>query len=215
MPAAPPRCPWIGIDPGARWTGIVVRNGTCLLGWTVIDRQKVDPDSERHTPKTMEAVAEAIGLLADPATCRIAIEDAIAPNPHVTRQDGSSLTNPRGIIETARMVGYLQCAFPGAVVVRPNGHGSNALASYLDGPGGIVTTTGPGLVTAREKTNAIRMRRLATRAPDNPPQCHARSGWDIAGAAAAEARIEQGRLRLAQHRQAHARPATTRRRRIS
>jgi hypothetical protein len=203
------RCAWIGIDPGARWTGIVVRNGTRLLGWTVIDRQKVDPDSERHTPKTMEAVAEAIGLLADPATCRIAIEDAIAPCPHMRRQDGSSLTNPRDIIETARLVGYLQCAFPGAVIVRPHTHGSQALASYPD-----------ELVTARERASAIRRRKLLAPAPHNSPQCHIRSGWDVAGAAAAEARIEQGRLRLAQHRAAHAtaRPLTKpprRRRRTS
>jgi hypothetical protein len=207
MPATPQRCPWIGIDPGARWTGIVVRDGMTLLGWTVIDRKKIDPDSERHTPATMEAVVEAVGLLADPATCRIAIEDADRPNPHVTRKNGNSLIDTRHIIDTARLVGYLQCAFPHAVIVRTNGHGSQALASYPHGPDGIVTDT--------ERANAIRRGRLMAPAPRNPPQCHARSGWDIAGAAATEARIAEGRLRLAQHRQAHARPATTRRRRIS
>lgn len=196
---------WIGIDPGARWTGIVARDGTRLLGSTVIDRHKVEPDTDRPGGATMEAITEAVGLLADPATARIAVEDAIAPNPHVRRRDGNSLTNPHAIIDTARIVGYLQCAFPEIVLVRPGGNGSQALTSYPR-----------ALVTDREWANAIRAHRLLESAPSNPPQCHARSAWDCAGTAATEARITEGRRRLEAHRAAHANePATRHRRRTS
>lgn len=186
---------WIGIDPGARWTGIVARDRTRLLGWTVTDRHKIEPGVDRPGVATMEAIAEAVGLLADPATARVAVEDAIAPNPYVRRRDGNSLTNPQAIIDTARLVGYLQCAFPEIVLIRPGGNGSQALASYPD-----------ELVTARERANAIRVHRLMAPAPDNPPQCHARSAWDVAGKAATEARITEGRRRLEAHRAAHAQP---------
>jgi hypothetical protein len=88
----------------------------------------------------------------------LAVEDVVAPNPHM------GLTNVSALIETARLVGYLQALYP-VVLVPPGGHGKAPLQTYPE-----------ALVGPRETAGTGRRR-------------HLRSAWDVAGAAPGAARI--------------------------
>ena len=170
---------WVGVDPGSRWTGICARDGTTLHGWRVIDRLEIEPTSERPGIHTMEAIVHAVADLADPATCRIAVEDMIPPNPHVTRKNGSSIVAVSSMLDVREVIGYLRCAYPAAVLVRPDSHGSRTLVSYPD-----------GLVTARERAYALKNKTLLRPAPQGSFMRHARSAYDIAAAGLVAARIQ-------------------------
>jgi len=180
---------WVGIDPGARTTGVTARDGTRLVGWILVDRTIVEPDTDRPGLPTMRAIVEAAARLADPATSRIAVEDLLPPNPHVTRKDGSSIIGWAAMLDVREIIGYVRCTYPAAVVVRPHGYGSMALASYPD-----------ELVSARERAHALKHRTLLAPAPQSSTLRHARSGWDVAGAAAALARVEAARMAQARGR---------------
>lgn len=188
MTTAPPPTLTVGIDPGGRQTGIVVVNGRELLAAAVLDRDT--PVGRAHgysSAAWAEANLAAIERLlleqleptlprqrpaqiADRAIrteqARIAVEDVVAPNPHVQRADGNALTNPDGILDTAIVLGAIVDRWPDVVIVAPGGHGSHPRGSYppaIDLPAG-----GKGSDRAR----------------------HARSAYDVAQAA----RIAAGRL---------------------
>jgi hypothetical protein len=189
---------WVGIDPGSRTTGIVARNGNTLAGYLLIDRATTEPDTDRPGLPTMRAIVEAVAQLTDPATCGIAIEDLLTPNPHVNRKNGNAVIAVGPMLDVREIIGYLRCVWPDAVLVRPDRHGSMPLASYPD-----------ALVSPRERAHAIKHRTLAAPAPQSATLRHARSAWDVAGAAAIHARIEASRLAQATGRRAVPRPTTT------
>lgn len=177
------RVPWVGVDPGARHTGIVRRAGTDLLDWTVIDREDVEPGATRPGRATFAAVADAIRVMADGGP--VAVEHVRAPNPHVRREDGNSVIDPLDLIDTARLVGYLEAMLPDAVLVDPAKHGARELGSYPE-----------QLVTPREKAAAIRRSGklwVAIKARHNPPQCHWRAAWDVAAAGPVYLLVDRGR----------------------
>lgn len=172
--------PWIGVDPGARQTGIVMRDGPALLRWCAVDRLDIEPTAARPGRATFTAVADVVRDWAGDGN--IAIEHVQAPNPHLRRRDGSSLIDPADLIDTARMVGFLEAAFPNAVLVEPDGHGRRGLSAYP-----------PELVTSRERAAAIRRGGLLMPAKHNPPQCHWRAAWDVAGAGPVYVLVGRGR----------------------
>lgn len=174
---------WVGIDPGPRSTGIAARIGTRLIGWTVIDRATIEPDADRPGYPTLRAIIEAVDRITDSIgdqTWRVAVEDVVPPNAY---HDGRlSIIDVTGLLRTAEIIGFVEAAYPDVLRVRPGNNGSNALASYPD-----------GLVTATERRYAITKRRLLEPAPQNSTLRHARSAWDVAGAAAHEARVAAAR----------------------
>lgn len=130
----------VGVDPGGRNTGVVVRDGQHCSHGVVVTRRGdgVFPDAEYLT-QVCEAVAEAITIAGMEAV--VAIEGVVNPNPHM------GLSNPGGIIAAAMVLGAVLTRWPEAVVVRPGGHGSGAIELYP-----------PTLVGARERNGAGKMR---------------------------------------------------------
>lgn len=111
----------IGVDPGGRSTGIVVRQGNTLLGSHTFE-----------APYGLEGPA-LIGLCEDiafrelacqRAPVRVAVEGLNPPSPHM------GLTNVSGLIGAATVLGAVLSHWPHAIVVPPGGNGSGPLAAY-------------------------------------------------------------------------------------
>jgi hypothetical protein len=158
---------WIGVDPGARWTGIAARSYTDdVLGHAVVDRLAVDPDSKTVTPAYLEAIVEAIGVVTHDAgiDTHMAIEDIVGPV-------GYEFIRPSDLIGLGIVLGYLMRAYPEACLVRPAKHGTRPLHTYpLE------------LSTPGERAYATRANTWGRAAPKSNAIRHARSAWDVAGA---------------------------------
>jgi hypothetical protein len=174
---------WVGVDPGSRETGIVARDGRDLTGWAVIDRHQTEPGTDRPGHATLAEIEAAVRcLLTDGA--RVAVEEYLPPNPHVSWTGGRSTVTYRDAINTALVIGWMLRAFPDAVLIAPGGHGSQLLATYPR-----------ALVTDREYAHAVRRRTLTRAAPQNSAMRHARSAWDVAGSAAMADRLHRAAQR--------------------
>lgn len=169
--------PWVGVDPGARWTGVVGRIGSRPVWHAVLDGDDGPPWPD---PARFEAIRDAVLVARDellavapgPRVVMVGIEDVGTPNPHL------GTINPENVIRLGVVVGWLRATFPKHVMVPPGGHGSRPLATYP-----------AELVTAQERAHALRARTLREPAPQNSRARHARSAWDVAGAAALQSRI--------------------------
>jgi hypothetical protein len=152
--------PVVGVDPGAKTTGIVLRHGNDLLGhWTVTNPlYPALPQDYLHTVIAVVAGAhagETVGPVVpgfrDPL---IAVEAVEPPNPHM------GMISVVAILHTATVLGALRGRFD-CVLVDPGKNGSLALQFYP-----------PELVGPRE------------RGPySNGKARHTRSAWDVAGKA--------------------------------
>lgn len=171
----------LGIDPGGSATGLCLRNGEGeLLAHSVLTRRRNSPITD-HIRLILEAVddlvepdtayvyrmsqAEPVARLPligrpnteDPdvnrGTLVIAAEDIVDPNPHL------GITALRGLLDTALVLGGILGRWPDTVLVRPGRHGSQPLPAYP-----------PQLAGPRESIGTGILR-------------HARSAYDIAGAA--------------------------------
>lgn len=159
-----------GVDPGARWTGIVIRSGRELLAHEVVTRPKEDSISDlgagldRWREQVMVAVHSALVTAREHGDeIALAVEGIVAPNPHVRRRDGSSLTDPTAILATAVVFGALLQEYSGRVIIVPPGkNGSMVMDSY---------------------PLEIRGSGRALKGPPMDKNRHARSAWDVAGAA--------------------------------
>lgn len=155
----------IGIDPGARTTGIVVRQGGFLLGEKLIvcgplsataeylteilaavDKFRTDHDpqyDDRNTPPNPPTVAVE-GL----------------NQPKVWMNGKRQMLSPDSLMATAAVLGAVQGRWPDAIVVPPGRHGQLPKRLYP-----------PLLWGAREGAAGTGRKR------------HLRSAWDVAGAA--------------------------------
>lgn len=155
----------IGVDPGGRNVGIVIRHGDELLNHRLLHRHDHEP---RH--EWAVRVADVVRTLwwnqDRPPT--VAVEDLNDPTPHL------GLTSVRGLIDTAVVIGAIAGHSTGAhlVMVPPARHGRTA--EGLGRPG-LLATYPPQLVGPRETTGTGHLR-------------HCRAAWDVAGAAARRAR---------------------------
>jgi hypothetical protein len=173
----------LGVDPGERWTGVVLRRRDDLLDHVVIDRRKVDPTTEVVSDVYLWAAEEAIrdilhrhdlvGLTGTPALT-LAVED-------FTKPIGYRTIRPAQLIGMGVISGWLRRAFPDSLMVSPigNSHGKYPLAVY---PADLVS---PG-----ERRYAHRMKTWTKRAPQNSGISHAREAWDVAGDAAHTLRVQ-------------------------
>lgn len=165
---------WVGVDPGARWTGVITRGpGDVLVSRRVVDRTKVDPDSTRVTPAYLDAVVEAVLAARDAGGTgtTVAVEDVVSPI-------GYEFVRPSDLIGLGVVVGCLLGRFPELVLVRPGKHGQRPLHTYpLE------------LTTPAERAHATRAHTWGRPAPRNSDIRHARSAWDVAGAGPANQKI--------------------------
>lgn len=165
----------LGVDPGGRHTGAVVRHGQQLLAHTVLE---VAADREPLTRSHVLAVARQCSDLlwgvmeaGSWPSVLVAVEGLVDPNPHL------GVINLRHLLGTATVLGgLLAWSWPMAtrvVTVRPGNNGSGLLAAYP-----------PALVTDGERRKG-----LARKAGDSALIRHARSAWDVAGQAPVYARL--------------------------
>ena len=113
----------IGVDPGGRHTGIVLRHSDQLVRWMLIRRATpLDAYLEEVVAAVVEmyAYAPTVGI---GGPILVAVEDLNDPNPHM------GVTAVRGIIDTAQVIGALSVTLP-IVRIPPGRHGSAPLAAY-------------------------------------------------------------------------------------
>lgn len=153
--------PIVGVDPGGRWTGIVLRTRDDCIDRTVVERGNAEtlaPYLGRVIDEVARLHLRIVGY--DAAGSHIAVEDLNDPTPQM------GTTSVRGLIGTAQVLGAIVMHWPAVTLVPPGAHGSKPLAAYPR-----------ELVGDREKSGAGVLR-------------HARSAWDVAGAAIVQARID-------------------------
>lgn len=168
----------VAIDPGAKRTGIVARQGDQLLADRIcerIDGEPIDVYAIRCSQAAIDVAVEAKGdlVLVDV----LAVE---AYNPPTPQMGTVALES---VVDTAYLVGWLHADVAElavrTVLVPPGQHGRAPLSSYPE-----------TLVTDREK----RRRNWRLRpAGSSAPVSHARSAWDVAGAAARDVRTRSRR----------------------
>lgn len=172
---------WIGVDPGARWTGIVARSDDDqVISYRVVDRVEVDPESKRVSMPYLKAVISAmdhVWALAD-WDVRFAVEDVVSPI-------GYEFIRPSDMIGLGMVLGWVLAHQPSALLVRPAKHGARPFHSYPE-----------ELSTPGERRYATRANTWGRPAPKSAAIRHARSAWDVAGAAPANARQQQGLSQL-------------------
>jgi len=164
---------WVGVDPGARESGVVARAGARLVAWRVIDRHVVEPGTEEPGIPTLETIVATIAEFLDllrAGPSRVAVERAKKPNPHLGMIDVGYLLGTREVI------GYVRCAYPGAVLIDPAKNGRQPLITY---PRELIS---PG-----EIAHADRARTWHAEPGDSASHRHVRSAWDLAGRAPVEA----------------------------
>jgi hypothetical protein len=173
---------WVGVDPGGRDTGIVLRLGGECFGAFVVTRTG-EPGTDLadwEAGDWAHYLGEILGTVAL-LVARAAKLPRAGANPARVAVEG--LTNPGGrahgqvapirpidLAATGLVLGAVVTAHPTATVVAPGGHGSGPTIAYP-----------AELVGSRERAGRGRMR-------------HARSAWDVAGAAPTVHRLaEAGR----------------------
>lgn len=165
---------WVGVDPGARATGITVRVGREYVWHTIVVRDR-DETEVGPGPVYVSAVARVVGAAISDghahveertghaSVYRVAVEGVRRPNPHVNRRNGKAVTDPTGIIGAALVLGGILAAYPHAVIVPPGNNGSGLLAAY---PAQLVTAAERRLGLDRPAGQSSDLR-------------HARSAWDV------------------------------------
>jgi hypothetical protein len=166
---------WIGIDPGSRKTGLVLRNGSDCLGWNTVERLDdetpigVGPRYWDHIGELVDAMHGAIArLVADPRYTYggIAIEGVNVAGGF--RDGKKQFAKPADLMALSATWAALWRDHPDAVIVPPGGNGRGLLAGYPE-----------QLITDGERRHG-----LNREAPSSSLVSHARSAWDVAGIAA-------------------------------
>lgn len=159
-PPRPPRAKptVIGVDPGGRYVGVAVRafSGD-VVSARVLDRHRLPLCEDRPTwARTVVVYVDDLRaeLAAAHVPVIIAAEDVHPPRGHARGRPGH-LIDPSGLIDTAVVLGALVLAFTDLVVIAPASPGLAA---------GYPAAIGKGA-------------RLGG------PSEHARSAYDVAGAA--------------------------------
>lgn len=168
----------VAIDPGAKRTGIVARQGDQLLADRICERrdgEPIDVYALRGSQAVIDVAVEAKGdlVLVDV----LAVE---AYNPPTPQMGTVALES---VVDTAYLVGWLHADVADItvrpVLVPPGQHGRALFGTYPE-----------TLVTDREKRRRNWRLQPAGR---SAPTSHARSAWDVAGAAAQQHRTQPRR----------------------
>lgn len=155
--------PVLGIDPGARYTGIVLRDGDTVLHATTLVR----PDNlQEGSPEWLLTVVERVRAIL--ATCppgtRVGIEGIAAPKGFARGKQAA--INPAPLVHAAAIYGAVLATIPDAVVVPPGGNGSQHLTHY------------PSVLQGRRPAD------LSGDSTGAGTRDHEQSAYDVAGKAA-------------------------------
>jgi hypothetical protein len=151
----------VGVDPGGRMTGIAARCGATHLGHELVIRRTrgIFPGPAYLVEVCERVYAWTLAWPGVPVTLAIqGVHERQRRRRDVEERDDQG----GGLIALGQVVGALEVCFPDALLVAPDGHGRNLLATYPE-----------ELVEPDE---------LARLTGDGPLQ-HCRSAWDVAGRA--------------------------------
>jgi hypothetical protein len=119
----------LGIDPGARSTGLcVLSDGEILAHQTVTSEGDIFPTDRLYV---LDVLAVAEEILTDHKIGLVAVETIIRPNWHM---NGRAAADPTALLATAEVLGAIKGHhWPVDVVqIRPNKNGSRPLGAYPD-----------------------------------------------------------------------------------
>lgn len=156
--------PVIGIDPGARYTGVIVRDGDLVLHASTLVRPK---DLNSGTEWALVVVSQIQEILKDyPILMPMGIEGISDPKGF---QNGKKAAiNPKDIIRAAIVLGSVVATWPNSTIVPPGGNGSQHYSHYPSVLIGRRPTDLPGSSQAAGTRN------------------HEQSAYDVAGKTARE-----------------------------
>lgn len=118
----------IGIDPGARYTGFVVRDGDVPIHASTITRP-IEDDAvtyARYVVAILVPLVEEYKALYP--NLRIGIEGI--SDPKGFKHGKRASLDPKHIIRTGVTAGALAIAFPDAVIIPPGNNGSQHISQY-------------------------------------------------------------------------------------
>ena len=118
--------PVVGVDPGARYTGVVIRDGDLVLHASTLVRPK---ELTSGTEWALVVVAEIQGILKEyPILMPMGIEGISDPKGF---QNGKKAAiNPKDIIRAGIVLGAVVATWPNSVIVPPGGNGSQHYSHY-------------------------------------------------------------------------------------
>ncbi len=118
--------PIIGIDPGARYTGVVVRDGDVVLHASTLVRSLEDREGTDWALLVVRRIEE---ILQDyPQMIPVGIEGINDPKGfHHGKQ---AAINPKDIIRAGIVLGACVQRWPTAIIVPPGGNGSQHYTNY-------------------------------------------------------------------------------------
>lgn len=153
--------PVLGVDPGAKYTGVVLRDAD----WLGFSATLVCPDGVEPVDWMHQCVAEIKFILLQhcPPETKVAVEGVTAPKGY--KNGERAPINPKYILFAGVVLGGVAEAF-GALVIPPGGNGSQNITHY---PPDLVGRRPDGLPGS---TNGAGTRD------------HEQSAWDVAGKAA-------------------------------
>lgn len=163
----------VGIDPGGRETGVVVRSRTGVHFVEVVLRngpEDVPPDGD-YINEVVDVVVQAVAIAeqgGDGMTVWIGVERVQAPTGYArgARSGERTPINPAALIGTSMVLGGILAVYPHALLVDVGGNGSAPLRSY-----------------PRELIGGAHNDRWKHPEPKGTGVLrHARSAWDVAGA---------------------------------
>lgn len=119
----------IGVDPGARDTGIVaIRADGTLSHVSIHNDGPLLPLDRAYLLDVKAVVDELIRDAGDDHTLRV--ETVVRPNWHVAKASGGgSASNPEALLATAQLFGAI-LGWYDCELVRPGGNGSGKLGTY-------------------------------------------------------------------------------------
>lgn len=120
--------PILGIDPGARYTGVVLRDGDAVLHSTTLVRPQEQSSGTEWALSVVAGIEEILTQID--STPSIAIEGI--NDPKGFQHGKHAAINPKDIIRAGIVLGALVQRFPGAAIIAPGNNGSQHYSHYPD-----------------------------------------------------------------------------------
>lgn len=154
--------PIIGVDPGARYTGVVIRDGDVVLHASTLVRPKT---LSSGTDWALIVIAQIEEILnAYPSMIPMGIEGISDPKGFQHGQKAA--INPKDIIRAGIVLGAVVARWPHAHIVEPGGNGSQHASHY---PKWLIGRRQPELPGSSQNAGT---------------RGHEQSAYDVAGKAA-------------------------------
>lgn len=119
--------PVLGVDPGARYTGVVLRDGDAPLYASTLVREKDRTDPVEWARLAVATIREIHATVCPPGT-PLAVEGVEAPKGFANGQKAP--INPGPILFAGVVLGAVAASWPNAVIIPPGKNGSRGKANY-------------------------------------------------------------------------------------